>query len=56
MGNLIINKVAWVIKLSLQLWEIMGENSLCDLNCHVVDPEFKKSHFADNVLERSSEN
>lgn len=26
------------------------------LNSHVVDPEFKKSHFANNVLERSSEN
>lgn len=44
------NKVIWAIKLSLQLWEFMVTIHYAILNVHIIDPAFKKSHFANDVL------
>lgn len=50
-----VGQVAWLIKLFLQPWEFMG---ICCaiLRVPVVDPEFKKNHFVNDLLRGSSAN
>lgn len=44
-----VNQVACLIKLLLQLWDFMG---ICCaiLRVPLVDTEFKKNHFANDLL------